>query len=105
MVTVEDVSAWLGLKPGQEDATLQKVVDATNAYVGSLPVVEGVADGAWPTDVELGGVMLASRLWRRRNSPAGVEAITEAGAQYVARVDIDIARLLQIDAMTQPGIG
>jgi hypothetical protein len=38
--------------------------------------------------------MLAARLVRRRNSPAGVEAFTEMGPTYVSRFDPDVDRLL-----------
>lgn len=112
-VAAADVQVWLGLK--QPDATLDTVCAAVNAYVGGLPVVTELAPldpptdpptaPPWPDDVTLGATMLAARMYRRRNSPAGVEAITESGAQYIARSDIDVARLLRIDTMTRPQVG
>ena len=46
--------------------------------------------------------MLTARLHRRRNSAAGIEAMTELGATYVSRYDNDIARLLRIDSFQTP---
>jgi hypothetical protein len=58
------------------------------------------ADGAASWDVDdvadivLGANMLVSRLWQRRNSPLGFEAIADQGAVYVSRNDPDVAMLL-----------
>lgn len=106
-----DVVSWLMLKVEPTDALLVRAVNSANAYVSTLPVVANLGlddDGhplAWTDDINLGAIMLASRLYRRRNSAAGVEAITEAGAQYVARYDSDISRLLQLDSFQKPQIG
>ena len=48
--------------------------------------------------------MLAARLFRRRNSPGGVEAFTD-GAVYVARTDPDVAALLSIGPYKPPQVG
>lgn len=100
---------WLGLRtPSQADqAILTEVVAAANAYVGGLPIVIDRQDPAadWPAGVMLGATMLAARLYRRRNSASGVEAITESGAQYVARYDSDISRMLGIDGFKRPAVG
>ena len=116
-VTTEAVRLWLGLPaidPALEDATA-----AANSFVGRLALplvpkmVDGIAvlDGAGQQimepspDVVLGAKMLAARLWRRRNSPNGVEAITDAGTSFVARYDSDISRLLRLDGFAAPRIG
>ena len=44
--------------------------------------------------------MLAARLYRRRNSPNGLETITADGVAYVARYDSDIAAMLATDYPT-----
>jgi hypothetical protein len=50
--------------------------------------------------------MLAGRLYRRRNSPAGVEAFSDlGGAVYVQRNDPDIALLLRTGAYARPMVG
>jgi hypothetical protein len=106
MITADDVTLWLGLKPGSVDTQLNVVVATVNTYVAALPVIANApADDPWPADVTLGATMLAARYWRRRNSPSGVEAITEAGAQYVARHDPDMSRLLRLDGFTRPAVG
>lgn len=117
VVTTEAVRLWLGIPatdPALEDATA-----ATNDYVSrlGLPLVPLITDGIAvlddtgqqvmvpAADTVLGAKMLAGRLWRRRNSPNGVEAITEAGTSFVARYDSDISRLLRLDGYAGPRIG
>ena len=43
-------------------------------------------------------VMLASRMYRRRNSPTGIDTITADGVTYVTRYDSDIASMLRLDS-------
>jgi len=117
ILTTEAVRLWLGLPatdPALEDATA-----ATNAFVGrlGLPTVPLIVDGVAvlddagaqvmvpADDTVTGAKMLAARLYRRRNSPSGVEAITDAGTSFVARYDSDISRLLQLDGFAPPRIG
>jgi hypothetical protein len=92
------VTDWLKLKDA-DSTVLAMTVAATLAYVKRLPVA---SDPDRSDDVLLGAVMLASRVYRRRNSPAGVEAITEGGAAYVARTDSDVSRLLGLDQFQRP---
>ena len=90
----------------RDDAELADVVDAVNARVRRWPVAElAVGHETWPTDVALGAAMLAARLWRRRNSPAGVEAMGPDGATYVMRNDPDVAMLLRLGSWQPPGLG
>lgn len=106
VITNDDVSTWLGLKPQSVDSTLTVVVATVNTYVSGLPVLADLDDAApVPADVKQGATMLAARLWRRRNSPSGVETITEAGAQYIARFDPDMSRLLRLDGYAAPAVG
>lgn len=90
-------AAWMKL--GAPDDALEACAQAVHALVAALP--SGRA-ATWPEDTALGAVMLTARLHRRRNSPAGVEALTEMGVSYVSRYDSDIARLLRIDAFMGP---
>lgn len=116
-VTPEAVRTWLGLPatdPAIEDATA-----ATNAFVArlALPLVPKLVDGIAvldgdgvqvmepAADTVLGAKMLAARMYRRRNSPAGIEAITDAGTAFVARYDSDISRLLRLDGFAAPRVG
>lgn len=89
------------------DVRLQLRVDAVNSWVRQLPVAAdsltyGTPPPAWPTYVTLGATMLATRLWRRKDSPSGVEAFTDGTAFYVQRNDPDVARLLKL---TLPQVG
>lgn len=101
--TVELVTAQLSLT-SDPDALVTQAVNAANAWVRRQRVADISAE-AWPDDIELGTVMLAARLYRRRNSPDGVQAMTDAGAAYVARSDPDIAMLLQVGAYARPAVG
>jgi hypothetical protein len=50
--------------------------------------------------------MLAGRLYRRRNNPAGLaDFAAEGGPVFVQRNDPDIAMLLRIGAYTPPRVG
>jgi len=105
MITEQDVIDWLKATDlTASDATLKRVVASTNSFVATLPVVANLPEEAadWPDDVKLGAIMLAARRLRRRNSPGGVEAVTDAGVAYVARHDPDIRQLLRLD---QPAVG
>lgn len=102
-ITENDVTAW-SKEPAA--ATLTSVVEAVNTYVANLPCTQHLeASEAWPADVKLGAVMLAARLAKRRNSPNGIEAITDVNVTYTARYDGDIARLLRLDGNRIPAVG
>lgn len=91
-------TSWMKLRDTDNEA-LTLCVKATLTFIRTLPKA---ADEGARDDVVLGAVMLASRLYRRRMSPAGVEAVTEAGATYVARSDSDVSRLLGLDGFAAP---
>lgn len=108
-VDLPTVKAELGYTnvDAQRDARLQLRVDAVNSWVRQLPVAAdaltyGSPPPAWPAYITTGGIMLATRLWRRKDSPSGVEAFTDGSAFYVQRNDPDVARLLKL---TLPGVG
>lgn len=108
MITAKDVTDYLDLDKGEADPFVQKPVDATNALVSRLPDINTVdVDGVptWAADTKLGAIMLAARLYTRRNSPNGIEALNEGGATYVSRYDSDIARMLNIDQHAYPRVG
>lgn len=117
--TLDLVKVQLGIGDNDDDGRLQPIVDAVNRVVRRLPVAEGITGETgdpdadppvpadpWPADVRQGATMLASRLWKRKNSPAGVEALGTDGPLYVRRNDPDIAMLLQIgDDWSKPAVG
>lgn len=109
-LTVTDVGKWMGKKnDGAGDPHLPIVVRAVNALVDSMPdkPMIDTADGGqeWAETTWFGALMLAARLDNRRNSPNGVEALSEGGATYVARYDPDIARMLNLDSLQTPRVG
>lgn len=90
----------------RDDTKLAAIVAAVNNLVRSMRVSEAaVGQASWPARIEYGATMLAARLFRRKNSPAGVEAFGQLGAAYVMRNDPDIAQLLQLGTYQQPQIG
>lgn len=80
------------------DPALEQCAAAVATLIATLSHVTR----PWPPDIELGATMLTARLYRRRNSPNGVESLTDMGATYVSRYDSDIARLLKIDSFALP---
>lgn len=97
MITPEQVSTHLKLTGPDEHVKV--IVNSVNAMVTEWH------GNKWPGGVELGAIMLAARLHRRRNSAAGVETFSEMGASYVSRYDVDLDRQLRINAYTPPVVG
>jgi hypothetical protein len=92
------------------DTRLQLRIDAVNSWVRQLPVASesltyGTPPPVWPPHVIMGATMLTTRLWRRKDSPSGVEAFTDQGAVYVSRNDPDVAQLLSIGSYSPPVVG
>lgn len=103
--TTTGVLVWLGITDPTDEirATVHGVVAGVNAVVARwLP---RPADG-WPPDHVQGAVMLAGRVYRRKDSPAGVVPFgADAGAVYVSRNDPDVAMLLGLGAYAAPQVG
>lgn len=101
--TAGRVALWLSMSAGPS----QDVVDTTAAVNASIRRwVPVPADGElWDQDTVQGAVMLAGRVYRRRNSPAGVETFGADGAAYVSRTDPDVAMLLRIGPYADPVVG
>jgi hypothetical protein len=98
------VKALLGITDGTDDNDLSDVVAAVNATVRRLPCAD-VDAATWPADVERGANMLGVRLFRRKNTPSGVESFGDNGPIYVRRNDPDIAQLLQLGDYESPMVG
>lgn len=98
--TLAGVKAYLEVADDRSDTALDYLVRAVNVLLRSWGRVVAKADGAVDWDVDeladlvLGANMLVARLWQRRNSPLGFEAIADQGAVYVSRNDPDVAMLL-----------
>lgn len=97
MITAEQVAAHVKLTG--VDPHLELVVNAVNSMINEWHGNE------WPSGVELGAIMLAARLHRRRNSSAGVESFSDLGATYVSRYDADLDRQLRINGWAFPQVG
>jgi hypothetical protein len=102
--TVEKIKVLLKITDDADDAELDDIVDAVNEYVRGLPIAQGDAEN-WPSRIMRGADMLGARLFRRKNSPSGVEAFSADGAVYVSRNDPDIGMLLQLGRNAKPGVG
>lgn len=91
--------------PG-DAARVQGIIDAVNAQVRTWRTAEKSRGFAswWPPTVE-GSNMLVRRLWRRKDTPAGVEVFGDAGIAYVRRLDPDVAQLLELGDWSTPGVG
>ena len=101
-VTVQRLAAHVGAP--ESDQWAADAVAAVNALLAGYPWLlddDGEPDAAATT----GALMLAGRLYRRKNSLSGVEALGDTGALYVARTDPDIARLLRIEQHATPKVG
>ncbi len=108
MITAQDVLDWMGhsapTKP-EDLKNLELVVLAVIKYVESLPNIDLDPSGFyWAANTELGAIMLAARMYQRRNSPGGVTAVGDT-TTYVSRYDSDIARLLNLDSFMKPMVG
>lgn len=106
--TLGGVRAFLRFRDDDttDDAALRAVVAGVNALVRCWPCsvpAQGAAD--WPSNVEVGADMMAGRLFRRRESPAGVAAFGDMGAVYVMRNDPDVAMLLGLGSWSSGQVG
>lgn len=98
-----------------QDESLELAINAVNQFVCRLPIVvdellAGITpppdpDYTWRGDVVQGAVLLASRVFSRRNSPEGVAAFGDQGAIYVQRNDPDVAMMLRIGGWAKPAVG
>lgn len=103
LVDATQVIKYLDLPSGHlED--MEPVVLAVSALVSSYHDTPDEGED-WPENIKLGAVMLAARVYRRRNSPAGVESLGEMGPVYISRNDPDLAQLLQIGRYAVPRVG
>lgn len=102
------VIARLRLSDETDVTEATEATEAVNAAVRSWPCgtssLKGDEVEAWPADTVLGATMLAARVFRRRNSPLGVEAIGD-GPVYVRRNDPDVAMLLRLGDNLTPRVG
>lgn len=99
-ITMADMVAHLG-NP-RPDPSLQQTIDATVDLVAKW---KGQPIEEWPERWRLGCMMLIGRIDRRRQSPSGVDTVTEMGPVYIARKDPEVAQLLEIGSFRVPQVG
>ena len=102
-----DVAGFLRLPdpiPDVDADLLADVCAAAEPVVARYRPDLGVDPAAVPPDVYQGAVMLAARLYRRRNSPGGIESMGES-VTYVASFDPDLDQFLRRGRYRIPGVG
>lgn len=100
--TLAAVKLQASLTDDREDVYLTDLtIPAVNDLIRGLPIAQ-VDAVEWDGRIQLAAAMLGARLLRRRNSPTGVEAMTDQGAAYVSRNDPDLAQLLKIGSYAKP---
>lgn len=99
-ITMQDVADHLGTSRPEPD--VKGLIASTVALIESW---KGVSLAEWPDHWRQGAIMLIARFDRRRNSPSGVDTITEMGPVYVSRRDPDVAQLLEIGTFARPVVG
>lgn len=99
------VKTHLSIEDSADDVRLQAIVAAVNAQVSTWPAGARLEAGDFAPNVTEGANMLAARLYRRKDSPAGVAAFGDMGPVYVQRNDPDISMLLGLGAWQLPAVG
>jgi len=99
--SVGQVAAQLSLPEDTEGFT--DVVAAVNSLVRGW--LTPAPDGEWAAHHRYGATLLAARMYRRKDSPAGFQLQGMEGAVYVSRNDPDIAQLLGLGAFAPPRVG
>lgn len=106
MLTTQQVISWADLRSiltDDQDITL--VVEFVNHYVNGLPTIDrDPVDGSWAPNTTYGALLLANKLYRRKNSPDGIVSLGDSTV-YVSRFDADISRALNLGDHLKPVIG
>lgn len=104
MITTAQVISWADLRVLTDDEDLTLVVDFVNHYVDQLPSVDKDEFGAWQPNTTYGALLLANKLYRRKNTPDGLVSLGDSTV-YVSRYDADISRALNLGDHLKPVIG
>lgn len=104
-----DVSDWLKQPPDEDAALIAQCAAAVEPFVQQCRPDQMVGVGAaaeYTPDKEVysAAVMMAARLYRRRNSPGGLVQMGDI-LSSVPRWDPEIERALRIGLWQQPRIG
>lgn len=96
-------ATWAG-GPGEPDKALEAAAAAVCVFMDRQPFIEYDDKGYPLADAMQAASMLTARLYRRRHSLTGTEAVSDLGIAYVAKYDPDIARMLRLDRYAPPVI-
>lgn len=100
--TAARVIAWAQLKGPEPAEAIGQLIPVVTDLIDQLPDAPRTEDGDWAPATVQAAIMMTARLYRRRNSPGGVEAFAEGGATYVARFDPDIEQMLRTGKHARP---
>lgn len=109
--TKDKVKAHLGITDNVDDAAISDAVAAVNGMVTGWPVAQVANSDPAPANWDAfprivhGATLLASRYFRRRNSPDGVTSLGDGSPAFIARTDPDVAQLLQLGGNAAPQVG
>lgn len=98
--TTTDVLAFIGSPDEPDTSVMDQCIDAAVAFVSRY---KGPAD-EWDAATNLGCIMQAAGLFRRRNTPGGIDTFGES-AMYTRAVDSEVERLLRIGRYALPRVG
>lgn len=103
LVNPVQVETYLGLGSDRDREQLETVCAAVNDLVSEWKGLD--SESEIPERFKFGALMFAARVYRRRNSPAGVESLGELGPVYVSRNDPDLTMMLGLGTYRTPMIG
>lgn len=98
--TSADVFEFIGTPDEPDASVMDTCVDAAVSFVERY---KGPAD-SWDAATNLGCLMQAAGLFRRRNTPGGIDTFGES-AMYTRAVDSEVERLLRIGRYAMPRVG
>lgn len=97
---VDDVLRFIGSPDEPDTKVMQECIDAAVSFVERY---KG-PDKDWDAATNLGCIMQAAGLFRRRNTPGGIDTFGES-AMYTRAVDSEVERLLRIGRYAMPRVG
>lgn len=114
-VTEARLRKQVGVTDDTDDLQLEAAINSVNALIVGWPCAEAFLDALppvgerggieWPWRLVQGGVLLAARIFSRRNSTEGVATFGVEGVAYVIRNDPDVAMMLNLGQNRIPKVG
>lgn len=101
--SVDRVLGMLSMPADDPEGSVAAVVAAVNSLIRGW--LSPAPDGEWAAHHRYGADLLAARMYRRRESPAGFQMQGMEAAVYVSRNDPDVAQLLGLGAYAVLRVG